>query len=75
MKDLQKIETDVDKRVKEAIENSMHLYMNKLDSGILELGLEDSFKMHLANIIDVWLNLHKLFSDESFTVHFEKIFL
>lgn len=72
MKNLQKIETNIDKRVKQAIEHSMQLYMNKLNSGVLELGLEDSFKMHLANIIDAWLNLYILFSDESVTVHFEK---
>lgn len=57
MKDLQKIDTNVDKRVKEAIENSMRLYMNKLDSGILELGLEASFKMHMATMLETWLNL------------------
>lgn len=66
------IDMSVDSRVEIAIRNAMDIYMNKLASSFLEVGLEDTFKMHLADIIGRELDQHTFFDDERFMVKFEK---
>lgn len=66
------IDFDVDKRIKKAVLESLDIYLNKLRSGFLETGLEDAFKMQLANIINTQLAQHTYFMDERFVVLFEK---
>jgi hypothetical protein len=72
MKQAKIIDFDVDKRIKTAILDSLDIYLNQLRSGFLETGLEDAFKMHLANIISSELEQKTFFIDERFVVLFEK---
>lgn len=66
------INLDVDTRVDAAINRSMDIYMNKLASGFLEIGLENTFQMSLADIISKELDLNTYYDDERFMVKFEK---
>ncbi|HHX69311.1 MAG TPA: hypothetical protein GX708_14850 [Gallicola sp.] len=66
------IDMRVDSRVEAAIRNAMDIYMNKLASGFIEVGLEDAFKMHFADIFSRELNQNTFFADERFMVKFVK---
>jgi hypothetical protein len=71
-KEVKKIDLSVDSRVEAAVRNSMDIYMNKLSTGFIEVGLEDTFKMHLANLIGRELDQNTFHDDERFMVKFEK---
>lgn len=45
------IDLRIDSRVEDAVRNAMDIYMNKLSTGFIEIGLEDTFKMHLAHLV------------------------
>ena len=66
------IDLNVDKRVDAAINRSMDIYINKLASGFLEIGLENTFQMSLADIISRELDQNTYFDNERFLVKFEK---
>lgn len=66
------INLDVDCRVEAAIRNAMDIYINKLASGFIEVGLENTFQMHLADIIGRELDQNTFYDDERFMVKFEK---
>ena len=48
MKNANIIDMNVDSRVEKAVNSSMDIYLNKLKTGFIDIGLEDTFKMHLA---------------------------
>ena len=52
------IDMRVDSRVETAVRNAMDIYMNKLSTGFIEVGLEDTFKMHLADLVSRELIKH-----------------
>ena len=66
------IDLNVDARVDAAVNRSMDIYMNKLASGFLEIGLENTFQMSLADIISKELDLNTYYDNERFMVKFEK---
>lgn len=66
------INLDVNERVNEAINDSMDIYINKLGTGFIDIGLEAGFKMHLANIIGRELEQRTFYRDERFIIQLEK---
>ena len=72
MKNANCISMDVTSRVDEAIDKSMDIYINKLMTNYIDIGLEYAFQMHLAEIISKELDQLTFFSDERFVVKFEK---
>ena len=64
--------TSVSERVENAIRRSMKTYLSRLDSGFYEIGLEDTFKMHIGSIISSELELSIIYPNERFIVIFEK---
>lgn len=72
MRNANEISLDVDERVDKAIKDSMDIYINKLKTGFIDIGLEASFKMHLANIINRELEQRTFYKDERFVVQLEK---
>jgi hypothetical protein len=66
------VDLSVDSRVETAVRNAMDIYMNKLSTGFIEVGLEDTFKMHLADLVSRELDQNTFFDDERFMVKFEK---
>ncbi len=50
----------------------MDIYINKLKTEFIDIGLEDTFKMHLANIIGRELEQRTFYKDERFVVELEK---
>ena len=72
MRDANIIDMDVDTRVNKAIYESMDIYLTKLKTGFIDIGLEDTFKMHLADIIGKELEQRTFYKDEHFIVKFEK---
>lgn len=67
-----KINLTVDSRVDNAIRTAMDIYMNKLSTGFVEVGLENTFQMHLADFIGRELEQNTFHDDERFIVKFEK---
>ena len=57
MKNIANMDLSVDLRVRTAVEQAMEIYLNRLNTGLISLGLEDAFKMHLAGIISDLLNI------------------
>lgn len=72
MKNANIIDMNVDSRVEKAVNSSMDIYLNKLKTGFIDIGLEDTFKMHLADIINRELEQRTFYKDERFIVKFEK---
>ena len=72
MKNIANMDLSVDLRVRTAVEQAMEIYLNRLNTGLISLGLEDAFKMHLAGIISDLLNITTYYTDERFIIHFEK---
>lgn len=66
------IDLRIDSRVEDAVRNAMDIYMNKLSTGFIEIGLEDTFKMHLAHLVSRELDQNTFYDDERFMVKFEK---
>ncbi|MBR2971807.1 MAG: hypothetical protein IKC61_02630 [Clostridia bacterium] len=64
--------TNVSERIENAIRNSMKTYLSRLDNGFYEIGLEDTFKMHIGSIISAELELSTICPGERFIVMFEK---
>lgn len=71
MKEIDVIELDVDKRIENAINSAMVLYLNKLENNFIEIGLENTFQMHLSEIIKQILELYTFYPNERFRVLFE----
>ncbi len=71
MKNAKIINLNVDDRVEKAINNSMDIYLNKLKTGFIDIGLEDTFKMNLGVIIGRELEQMTFYKDERFIVKFE----
>ena len=66
------ISLSVNDRVDLAIKTSMDIYMNKIASNFIEVGLENTFQMSLALIIQNELDQHTYYDNERFIVKFEK---
>ena len=64
--------TSVSERIENAIRKSMKTYLSRLDNGFYEMGLEDTFKMHIGSIISAELELNTICPNERFIVMFEK---
>lgn len=62
----------VEKRIENAVKNAIKIYLSRLNCSFYEIGLEDTFKMHLGNIISSELELNTFCPDERFIVMFEK---
>lgn len=71
MKEYKIIDFDVDTRVNKVIYESMNIYLSKLETGFIEVGLEDTFKMHLADIIGKQLELLTFYDNERFIIRLE----
>lgn len=72
MKNANVINLSVDDRVDEAIHKAMDIYLSKLKTGFIDIGLEAAFQMHLADIISKELDQKTFYKDERFIVKFEK---
>lgn len=72
MKELCQKNLIAEKRVSLAIKQAMEIYMNKLNTGLITIGLENAFQMHLASIIGDLLNVNTYYPEEKFIIHFEK---
>lgn len=72
MKNANVINLSVDDRVDEAIHKAMDIYLSKLKTGFIDIGLEAAFQMHLADIISRELDQKTFYKDERFIVKFEK---
>lgn len=66
------IKLDVDSRVNEAIRNSMDIYMNRLATSFIEIGLENAFQSYLSDILKKELDLNTFYTNERFIIKFEK---
>ena len=66
------LELDPIKRIENSINRAMLFYTSKLSGGILEIGLEASFQMHLGDLLNSELQNQTTSSKERFVVHFEK---
>ena len=62
----------VEERIENAVRKAIHIYLARLNSGYYEVGLEDTFKMHLGEIIGAELELNTIQPTERFIVIFEK---
>ncbi len=71
MQEIVKLDLQVDKRVEEAINKAMEIYLYKLETSFLEIGLENTFQMSIAEIIKQILELNTFFPNERFRVLFE----
>ena len=71
MQEIVKLDLQVDKRVEEAINKAMEIYLYKLENNFLEIGLENTFQMSIAEIIKQILELNTFFPNERFRVLFE----
>ena len=63
---------NVDDRVREAVNNGMNIYVNKLINGFIEPGLEATFQLHFAKIIDDLLQTSTYDINERFQVCLER---
>ena len=59
-------------RIRQAIQQSMQIYVNRLIEGYYEFGTEASFQLHFSSILDRLLELNTNSTNESFTVMLEK---
>lgn len=59
-------------RIRQAIQQSMQIYVNRLIEGYYEFGTEASFQLHFSSILDRLLVLNTNSTNESFTVMLEK---
>lgn len=66
------INLNVDERIRNTINEAMEIYINRLMSGFIEVGLEATFQLHLSRIIDDILHLNTYEVDERFQVVLEK---
>lgn len=64
--------TSVSTRIENAVRKAIYTYLARLNSGFYEVGLEDTFKMHLGSLISAELELHTIAPNERFVVMFEK---
>lgn len=64
--------TTVADRIDEAVHKAVQIYFTRLNTGFYEIGLEDTFKMHLGDILGKELELATLYPDERFIVMLEK---
>lgn len=62
----------VDARVDKAIKDAMDIYINKLMSGFIEVGLEATFQLQWSKILDDLLQLQTYETDERFQISLEK---
>ena len=58
MKKLSQKNLTAESRVRLAINQAMEIYMNQLNTGLISIGLENAFQMHLASIIGDLLNIN-----------------
>lgn len=72
MKKLSQKNLTAESRVRLAINQAMEIYMNQLNTGLISIGLENAFQMHLASIIGDLLNINTYYPEEKFVIHFEK---
>lgn len=72
MKIISKANLSVDARVSECLKQAMGIYLNQIDNGIISIGLESTFQMHLSKILTYLLDLNTYFADERFSLHLEK---
>ena len=72
MKQLQLTTLNVDKRISNAINESMRIYCNKLVNGKIPIGLEATFQHELALILTGILESMTLISNEHFSLTLEE---
>lgn len=65
------INIDIDDRIDRIIKEAMTLYIAKLMYGLLNRGLEASFQLHLARIIESLTEIYTFTLDEKFQVLLE----
>ncbi len=65
------INKNIDERIKDAIKESMYIYINKLQGKCLNIGLEAAFQFYYAKILAQILDLKILERSESFNVQLE----
>ncbi len=66
------INLDVNERVEKIINETIKIYINKVINGICEIGLEATFQLYFAMILDKLLGLYTLDKDEHFQLVLEK---
>lgn len=62
---------DIDKRIKQAIKDSVNIFINKFAFGIIEAELEAGFQHELALILDDVLKLKMIHDDEFYKILLE----
>ncbi|MBE7081131.1 MAG: hypothetical protein E7372_01050 [Clostridiales bacterium] len=67
MKIISKANLSVDARVSECLKQAMEIYLNQIDNGIISIGLESTFQMHLSKILTYLLDLNTYFADERYS--------
>lgn len=72
MKKANIIDVDVKSRVQKAVKDGMDLYVAKIKHGYIEVGLEATFQLQLAKIIDDILQLLTFDINERFQVVLER---
>ena len=66
------IDVDVKRRVQKAVKDGMDLYLTKIKYGFIEVGLEATFQLQLARIIDDILQLLTFDINERFQIILER---
>ena len=66
------IQTSPDKRIENAVRKAIQIYLSRIYNKFYEIGLEDTFKLYLGNIIATELELNTFSPTERFFVMFEK---